>query len=368
MTLREVLAPFVLTRALLIGIAVLAAISIPYGVACRPCDLSEVPVLNALGRWDAEAYVRIAREGYVPAASASEHSTAAFTPLLPLLMRGLAAVAGRSDDDALLAAGILATNAALLVGLVFLVRLGRMELDARDAGSARRAALYLLVFPTSILLSAAYAESLFLAFGVASLVEARAGRWWLAGALGALAALSRVFGLALVVPLAVERVLQHRQGRRVGIDVLAVIAPLLGFAGWQAYVVSVGGPLYLEAETAFGRRAAAPWDALTGLFDPAQYGQPWIVLTTLVLMTVLVALSWRVLHPTTAACGTALLLAAASSGTLTSFPRYALAMFPAFLVLGWLGRHRAIHVAYLALATLLAVVLTAMWAAWYWIG
>jgi hypothetical protein len=69
-----------------------------------------------------------------------------------------------------------------------------------------------------------------------------------------------------------------------------------------------------------------------------------------------------------AAYGTVLVVAALSSGTVTSFPRYALAIFPAFLALGALGRRRGVHLGYLAGATALAVTLTAMFASWFWIG
>jgi hypothetical protein len=363
--LGEVALPALVTRGALVIVAVLAASVVPYGVDCRPCDLSGVPLLNALSRWDAEAYVRIAREGYVPYADPAAQSTGAFTPLLPMIMRGLAALGGRSDDDALLIAGLLASNMALVIGLAYLTELGRMELDP---ASARRAALYLLVFPTTILLSAVYAESLFLAFGTACLVEARRGRWWLAGGLAAFAALARVFGVFLVVPLAVERLAQHRAGRRIGVEVLAVAAAPLAFAAWQVYVWLAGAPLYVSSHGAYGRRATAPWEAITDLFDPTRYGDPWIVLASLALMTALVAVSWRVLRPSTAACATVMAVAAISTGTLTSFPRYALAIFPAFLVLGWLGERRLVHLSYLAVGCVMATVLTAMFAAWYWIG
>jgi hypothetical protein len=361
---RDLIVPFALTRTALLAVAILAGASISYGVACRPCDLSSVPVLNVLSRWDGEAYLRVAREGYL-AAEPGAQSTGAFTPLLPMLMRGLAALAGRSDDDALLAAGVIVSNVALVAGLLYLLALGRLELDA---SSARRAVLYVLVFPTTVLLSAVYAESLFLAFGAAALVEAKRGRWWLAGGLSALAALARVFGVFLIVPLVVERLAQHRSGKRIGLEVLALAGAPLAFLGWQAYVHLAGGDLYAAAHAGYGRRATAPWEAVAGLFDPAQYGDPWIVLATLLLMSLLVVLSWRVLSASTAACASAILLAAVSTGTLTSFPRYALAIFPAFLVLGWLGSRRAVHIGYLAVASLLATTVTAMFAAWYWIG
>lgn len=365
--LREVVAPFALTRALLLAVALLAAATLPYQTKyCGECDPSSSPVLNALTRWDAVAYLWIARDGY-SSGIGDQLPTTAYSPLLPALMRGLAALAGRADTDALLASGALVANAALLAGLAALVALARIEVDA---AAARRAALYILVFPTTIFLSAPYAESLLLALAATSLLAAKRGRWWIAGGLGALAALARPFGVLLLVPLVIERWRAHRAGQRVGADVLAVAAPAVAFGGWQAYLYAVtGDPLQaLTAQEAYLRRPTAPWDAVAALFDGRTYSDPWSVLALLVLMSALVVASWRLLSPGLAAYATATLVLAVSTGTLLSFPRYALAIMPAFLVLGAMGRRPAVHYAYLLAATLLAVLFTAKYATWWWVA
>jgi hypothetical protein len=365
--LREVVAPFVLTRALLVAVALFAAAALPYQTKyCGECDPSSLPLLNVLTRWDAVAYLWIARDGY-SAGSADVLPTTAYSPLLPALMRGIAGLAGRADTDALLAAGALVSNAALLAGLAALVALARLEVGAP---AARRAALYVLLFPTTFFLSAVYAESLLLALAAGSLLAAKRGRWWLAGGLAALGALARPFGILLIVPLVIERWRAHRGGQRIGADALAVGAPAVAFAAWQAYLYAVtGDPLQaLTAQEAYLRRPSAPWEAVAALFDGRTYSEPWSVLVLLVAMTALVAAAWRVLSPALAAYATATLLLAVSTGTLLSFPRYALAILPAFLVLGAAGRLPAVHYTYLLLATLLAVLFTAKYATWWWVA
>lgn len=365
--LRDVIAPFAVTRALLFTVALLAAATLPYTTSyCTVCDPSSVPLLNVLTRWDGAAYLSIARDGY-SLGTEDALPTTTFFPLLPALMRGLAALGGRSDDDALLFAGALVSNVALLAGLAALVKLGRIELDA---SAARRAALYILVFPTTIFLSAVYAESLLLAFSAASLLAAKRGRWWIAGGFAALGALARPFGVLLVVPLVIERWAAHRAGRRITTDALAVAAPVVAFIAWQAYLyVLSGDPLQtLTAQEAYLRRPSAPWDVAAGLFDPQVYRDPWSVLVPLLLMTALVVASWRVLTPSLAAYATTTLLVTVSTGTLLSFPRYALAILPAYLVLGVAGRHRAVHYVYLVVATLFAVLFAAKYATWWWVS
>ena len=61
------------------------------------------------------------------------------------------------------------------------------------------------------------------------------------------------------------------------------------------------------------------------------------------------------------------LLAAVSSGTLTSLLRYALAIFPAFIVLATV-RSPWVRRIYLLAAGVSAVLFSAMFALWYWIG
>ncbi len=360
MLARELLAPFIVTRTALIAVAVLASVLVPYGRHwCEPrCDLSTVPLLNALSRWDGGEYLSVARDGY--SFSPDRPSNVAFAPLLPMVMRAGASLAGRGDDDALIAVGLVAVNAALLGALAYLLALGRLEVG--DA-AARRAVVYLLVFPTAIFLSALYAESLFLFFGIGAALEARRRRWWRAGVLGALAAIARPFGVVLALPIAVE-MLAGRPRRR---DVAAAALPLVSFAAWQSWLSArFGDPfVYLAAQRSYLREVSGPVGTIA---DLAAYPFPWIIAACLILVTVLVAASWRVLRPSTAALATALFAVSLSSGTLMSFPRYALAIFPAFLVLGAFGAHRAVHISYLVAATITAVLLAAMYASWSWVA
>ena len=67
-----------------------------------------------------------------------------------------------------------------------------------------RAAWFLLIFPTAYFLHIGYTESLFLALVLGSFLAARTDRWWLAGILGGLAALTRINGLVLIPALAAE--------------------------------------------------------------------------------------------------------------------------------------------------------------------
>jgi hypothetical protein len=356
---RAVLGPYVLTR-VLTAVVALAAISLyPAPTACPDvCHPSTNPLLDAATRWDAGAYLAIAKEGYGTAVPANN----AYFPLYPLLMRVLAAPFGGSDD-AYLAAGVVISNLALLVALVYLASLVAID---RDLSAGTRATLYLLAFPTSVFLSVVYPESLLLALSIGAVYHARRGDWLPAAALGALAALTRPFiGAAVALPIAIEAF--QRSGIRAAIASAAPAA--LALTGWLIALWQITGDpkAILTAEASWGVGPSVPHDAFMDLFDPRVYGFPYIVLATTVLVGLLVVLAWRVLRPSLAAYATVVFLISIATGSLTSSPRYYLSVFPAFVVLatvarGWLG------LAYLAVGATIGVIFTAMYALWYWVA
>src|SRR5918999_2089660 len=98
------------------------------------------PLLSPLARWDAAWYLRIADSGY-----AGSDVRAAFFPLYPMLVRGLASPLGASPAALLLASYAVAL-AAFLGALALLHRLVSLGLGPPPA---RPALLLLAVFPAA---------------------------------------------------------------------------------------------------------------------------------------------------------------------------------------------------------------------------
>jgi hypothetical protein len=354
---RAVLLPFLLTRALVAMVALAATAFVPLSAVCRnACHASTIPLLDVASRWDADPYLVIARDGY----RADLPSHVAYFPLYPFLMRIGGGLFG--TDDAYLAAGVVISNLALFAALVYLAR--SVMLD-HDAATATRAAVYLLVFPTTVFLSVVYAESLFLVLAIAATYHARRRDWLLAGALAALAALTRPFGAIVALPLAMEALRRPIAFRGLAATLLA---PGAFFAWLGVLWLITGDPrALLTAQAQWGTRPGLSLQVFADLFDPAVYSFPYFVLAFTVFVCALVAISWRVLRPSLAAFGTVVFLVAISTGSLTSAPRYYLAVFPAFIALAviapqWLGR------IYVIASVAIGALLTAMFAQWYWIG
>ncbi|MEP6809883.1 MAG: mannosyltransferase family protein, partial [Chthoniobacterales bacterium] len=243
---REILAPWLVSRLALMLVAWMAMFLLhhnpPEGAweigACgnketinRPVSLRNLAV-NMWSRWDASWYHDVAAHGY--RFSANEPSNTAFFPVYPMAMRAAHAVVSSHKDIWWFVCGIVVSNVALLGCLTYLFLLVRMEFDTT---TARRAVLYLLIFPTTLFLSAVYSESAFLLTIVGSFYHARKREWWWAGLLGAVATLSRPPGIMIIVGLLVEYLLQCEfQWRKLRWNALALSLPLLALGSFLTYL------------------------------------------------------------------------------------------------------------------------------------
>jgi Mannosyltransferase (PIG-V) len=238
---------------------------------------------NAISGWnkqDSLWFLQIASHGYSAA-----NGSAAFYPGYPMLIR----LVGYLCLGHLLLAAYLVSNGALLAALIILYRLTEREYDL---ATARRAVLYLAIFPTAFFLFDTYSEALFLLFVVGALALARRGRWWRAGVMGVGATLTRGVGVVLVLALAAEAIHQTVTDRRLGsasgggprwptatlaARLGASVLPLAGVGGyllfWQLRYHNWQQPLRLE-NSEWGRVLTAPWHTLwLGLTLAFRYAQ-----------------------------------------------------------------------------------------------
>lgn len=370
---------FLWTRAALWGVALLALL-LP--VHARLEREGASPLLHDLGRpldlwarWDSVWYLTIADHGYHAAAE-----TLAFWPLYPALVAGLGAVLGGHD----IAAGVIVSLGAALGSLILLERLAT-RLVGRE--SARRAVLYLALFPTAFFLGAVYSESLYLFLALAAFLLAEQGRFLPAGVACGLAILTRVVGVALLPALAL---LAWRSGRRRQALAALAVAPALGAVQLLVVQRSRGGLDDLFGAQALWQRHLSPLGPLGGISDG--FAKAWTTALELgdrggpdlwwpsellnagflVLFVVLAAVAWRRLgapYGLFAAVSLALPLSfPATPSPLLSLPRFGLVVFPFFLALGTLGARSRLNAAIVVLSSALLVLATVEWVRWGWIG
>lgn len=364
----DVILPVVATRLMLIVIGLLAIALLPRSMDPGKWEFSHSPLVNMWSRWDAGWYLGIALDGYTY--HPGEFTRVCFYPLYPMLMRGAAYLMGRNDPEGFLIAGILVSNLALLVAVAFLVLLVRAEFDRP---TAVRAGIYLLVFPTSLFLSAVYPESLFLALAIPSFYYARRSKWWVAGILAGLAVLTRPLGCLLLIPLGYEFITQRGSHWRTLVSGALRLAPIpLFWLGWCAFLFwRFGDPwLSAKAQIAWGHHLSLPWESLIAWFNAPSvvHGPEHSVFDLLftVFLGVGVVGTWYKTRPTYALVATVVVLGALSSGSLMSITRYSLEAFPVFIVLALWGRQEWFERIYLVTATSLGSLFMALFALWYW--
>src|SRR5262249_55359864 len=147
-----------------------------------------------LNRWDTIHYLDIAEHGY--GGSGPSKHLLAFFPAYPWAVRCFSLL----FQDYLIS-GLFVSRGASTIRALLLYRLALLDFPS---AVARRAAWFLLIFPTSYFLHFAYAESMFLALVLGSILAARTERWADCGITGALAGFARINGLVLIPVLAYE--------------------------------------------------------------------------------------------------------------------------------------------------------------------
>lgn len=305
--------------------------------------------------FDSGWYLGIA-DGYLLPTSGNPHwlQEWAFFPFYPLLMAPVSAalklvgVPGNTNEIA----GVLVSHAALFGALVYLYRLVRAEMGAAEA---RRATTYLLIFPTSLFLSAVYPEGLFLLLSTAAVYHARRRQWAPVGLLAAGAALTRVQGLFLLLPLALEFASEWRQRgtRRTNLALrgLWLGLPFVALGGYALYSHAKTGYwlAFVAAGRVWGRRPTPPIYPLVRYLLAPTLGSAFsfdfsvVNFATAIGFMALGVVALRRLPPVYGLWLWVALLVPLSSGghQLTSLTRYAVTIFPAFIALAaWSLRTR----------------------------
>ena len=294
-------------------------------------------------RWDAPHYTDLAVFGYMANDPGTLHQVGyqqlypgdldlyiVFFPLFPWLVGAVNAVVGWPAMSAILVSTVASLFVAPLLYRLVAVDLGH-RIGLFSAG-------FLLIFPTAYFLHVGYTESLFLALTFGSLWLGRIGRWWGAGILGLLAALTRINGLILVPALAIEAWLQWRREGRVRPEWF--VAPALVAAGFAIYLAVnwgvYGDPLAftdIQRDHWF-KELKWPWEGIasvTGWFADVNlnnallYGwAEFVAIIVGAVATLVTIVLWR---PSWSAWMAGNWLLIVSTGFVLSVPRYALVLF-----------------------------------------
>lgn len=334
-------------------------------------------LLGVWQRWDAVHHLNLARLGY----SGVSEGDSVFYPLYACLTR---VVTWLLESDYVVG-GLVVSTVAATVTLACLYRL----VDRRYGfTSARWAVAALAIYPTAFFLIAPYTESLFLALTLGAFLAAYERRWWLAGILGALASLTRGPGLFTSAALCWIAWRQWRMtapsspGRWVAQVVAGLVLPVSGGLAFGLWRIRAGfAPMSDVLRNYSGLEMTDPISGLA--FALAQ------LITTPDLPVLLDVSSAFLFLGLTAAmvvnrrwqqgewliyvvANLAVFLSKRSliASSLQSLARYVLVLFPGFIVVGdWLSRRGPrLRFAYSVISGTLLLILSSLYALWWFIG
>ena len=376
---------FLVTRFIIFAGAYLAEIGIPSvtGEGFYHVNPSNV-WLDVWARWDSAFYIRIVEDGYwfVP----GQQSAVAFFPLYPLLVSLFQPLMGT------LAAGVFVSNVCLFGSLVFLYRLTELEFDANTAA---RTVFYIAAFPTAFFFSAVYTESTFLFFTVTAMYFARKRLWVWAGLFGLLCASSRIVGVVMWGVVGLEWLKMHgwtfstvykreawvnllRALRTDWLNLAAICMIPLGLVSYMLFLNhQFGDPVaFSTTQSAWGREMVGPFVViyrdLASLAGGNFFtGDIWwhVILDLTAYFAVLgIAIAiWRRLGASYALYCIISIVIPSTSGT-SSLSRYALVIFPMFMMLGYWGRWRYLDRILIVSFSVLLGILTTLFVNWVFVA
>src|SRR5215510_77966 len=345
---RSALFVFLLSRCVVLVIFVLVGIAQTIPIQDIPghtdvfISVYKAPIGRTLRREiltaDVNWYIDIASKGYE-----REHLTTgvppncAFFPLFPLVLWAASRITHEFVFTGMLLSHIFFFIALFLLHKTCLL----LELSTADAD---RCVFYLSIFPVSYFLSLPLSESLYLMLTVGSIFFAKRGNWWAAGCLAAASSATRLSGIILLPTLLVLQWETRRKIRPFQVNQLAPLLAPFGLFAYMTYLYKItGNPLaFAEAQAAWGRKLGF---FLTPLIDylrePYEIVNIWdfralnFAAAITVLICGVVLLKRRHLGLAFFTLGSVLLTL--SSTMLQSGARYAMVVFPVFIVLATVG-------------------------------
>lgn len=314
-------------------------------------------------RFDANWYVAIAEHGYgtIP-------GDVHFPPFYPLLIRILSWIVPNR-----FAAGLIVSNLAFVAALALLYK----TIAPRFGDVVARLGLaYLVMFPTAFFFFSAYTEGVYLALVLSCLFALERHQWLLAGFAVFCSILTRLQGIALIVPFAYA----VWQSRRSVNCVASSVGGLIALSALGVYLLlrfTAGEPTVVPtSEPNLFARLAPPWEnyfyavqtLLSGKFLLADALN--FVITTLCILVLILGWKQMPLGWNLYALATLVVVMARLVDTqpLNSMSRYALTLFPIVVWTALWSRGAWAQRAVVYLSITLQLYLSAQFFLWGWVG
>lgn len=283
-------------------------------------------IIDLHNRWDAAWYLDIAEKGYYLRGEGKQ-ANVVFFPLYPILVR----LAGYLTGGNLVLAGWIVSSVFMALAVAMLTRL---TLEFHPEIDPARPALFLLVFPTAFYLNAVYSESLFLFLSLCVVYFALKRNFVLAGIFTALASATRVAGVFLFIVLLVEFYQAYGWRALFTTRVWPLMLAPLGIVAFFLHHWIVFGDffLYLHVQKTFGRDFKSHIDEYLVVRNNPDMVHTLLDISFTLLSILFALVALKRFRPAYGLYMLITLAVALSTGTALGIDRYALVMFPIFLI------------------------------------
>ncbi len=193
--------------------------------------------LSSYLQWDANNYYRIAKGGYSYHTENGMFTTLAFFPLYPWLIRLVSIFTGNLVTSGVLTSCVLYSGAC-----AYMYKLLSYDYEKQ---TAVRAIVYISIFPHSLFFGTMMNESMLFFTMAATLYYIRCHDWVKTGVFGALAALSRMAGILLAIPAAVEWLEHYRIFEKIKNKAYKEVCSLFFKKGIWIFLMLLGTGVYL---------------------------------------------------------------------------------------------------------------------------
>lgn len=297
--------------------------------------------LDIWGVWDTGWYLDIASNWYSTNLRSGEavlnQANYGFFPLYPLMMKIFGLVVLGKDYYL---AGILISNISLIVGSIFLYKLVLIESDNE---TALKSVKYLYLFPTAFILSGVFTESLFLTLSIVCFYYAAKRNWLVVGMSGFLLALTRYIGVLVLLPLLYEYLkTKNFKFKNIKADILFLLFIPLGLSVYLSYCYYLTGDFlaYMHIHRlGWGNHFVNPLKILFSGISGNDINNLFSAYFTLTALLALIVFYKKIGFSYFLLGMYSILLPLSADNALPSISRYALVIFPFFILFAKLGKN-----------------------------
>jgi hypothetical protein len=314
-------------------------------------------IVDLHARWDSEWYIDIAKNGY---SYTGGLSNIVFFPFYPALIKAFSFL---TFGNLILSGWIV----SLLFLFLALIYFRKLVLEFHPNIDPAAAIVSLLIFPTAFFFNAVYTESLFLFLSIASFYYSFRRNFLLGGLFGFLAALTRVTGVFLFIPLSWE-FFQAYRSKKVSLSsaFALLLVPMGTLLFFLFHFLKFGDFfLWLKVEEAWGRNFSLNESHFI-LTDGPKIANFSLDLFFVFFALIMTFWAFKKLRISYGLYMISTILIALASGTTMSINRYILVLFPLYILLG--NVREPIRQAISFVSILLLALYTILFANNYWAG